>query len=73
MARISFKLNKGRFLSPDSYDVRKEGVTLAVIQKHSSGGWFSYGMSGRHWNTSSEPISLNAAKKDVLARLRSDD
>lgn len=63
--RYSFKLRKGRYTLPDVYEVRKGGKTVAMLQKQGS-LWFSYGMGGMSWNTSSSPLPLDEAKKVVL-------
>jgi hypothetical protein len=65
-------MNKGRHLSPDSYDLRKDGKVLAVVQQ-TLGGWFCYGMGGRVFNTYYEPVPLDEAKKFALKMVKEND
>lgn len=72
MSRFTWSRSKptGCIMLPETYTLRRGGVSYAIIQKGPS-GWFGYGIGdGPRYNTHAEQTTMEAAKADAIARVR---
>lgn len=70
MSRLSWKKSKTGKYGKETYELRKGGETLAIVQQVETFLWFSYGLKGQHWNTCHNPTGRLEAMKDAVARYK---
>lgn len=73
MAKFAWSKNLQGFFSAESYSLKKDGVTYAIVQARSDGGYFAYSGQGcsATFNTHHLPaMTLDAAKSHAVKAVK---